>query len=410
MAKTAQVRPDVSDRQPSGRGAEDSGDRHDGYRVSKRALGGAIVVAVAIIAGLVVAYLLHREPSHGRPSPAGPPAATVSVARAESELWPVEISATGAIAAIQGIDVTAEVAGKVSEIAFEPGGHVKNGEFLVALDTRTERAALRALEAQLKKARADEARAARLVRRGTIAEAEYEQAVADAEVLQAQVDQQKTVIAHKTITAPFAGEVGIRRISIGELISPGDPIVTLQAIKPIFVNFTVPERHSGRLEVGQTVKVRVAAHPDRVFTGEVTAIDPKVTERTRSIAVQALLANEDRHLRPGMFADVTIDLGADRQVVAIPATAVTFNAFGKSVFFARPVDGTDGAGDRQKWLAERAFVETGERRKLMIEVVKGVEAGDRVVTAGQLKIDDGFPISISETDALAQVDPQPDKP
>ncbi|MGE0313763.1 MAG: efflux RND transporter periplasmic adaptor subunit [Lautropia sp.] len=399
-------------------------------------VGTASVLLLAGIAGLL-AWRYFGDAAPAQEASSGRPPAVVAAATAQRETWRLEAGAVGTVRAYQGIAVTAETAGKVVEIAFDAGARVDAGDPLVSLDTGTERAALQALEARLAQARADLARYRRLIARGAVARAELEQAATQVRTLEAQAAQQRTQIDKKTIVAPFAGRLGIRRVSEGQLITPGTPIVDLQALKPALVDFTLPERRFSQVRTGQRVEVTVAAWPDRRFAGRITAIDPGVTASNRSLQVQATVANEAELLRPGMFADVVVDLGEAREVVAVPATAITFNAYGESVFVVgSPGDrandagatgaganepdpteagateagitgaGTGGAGDERPApaVARRAFVETGERRGKMIEVLKGLDAGQRVVTAGQLKIDGGAPLLVSGEDALARAD------
>jgi membrane fusion protein (multidrug efflux system) len=386
-------------------------------------------------------------PGGGEAQQAGPPPATVAAAMATRESWPVEITAIGTLRGENGLEVTPEIAGRVEQIVFDAGDQVEQGALLVMLDTSSEEASLSGLEAQLAQARVDAERAQRLFAQDATPEADYEAAQTLARDLAAQVEAQRTLIAKKNVPAPFAGKLGIRQISVGDLIAPGDPIVTLQSVSPILVDAPLPEEAFGRVEPGQSVSVSVGAYPDEMFAGEIVAIEPQVEEASRSFTIQAQIPNEDGRLQPGMFADVTVDLGGQREVVAIPETAVTFNAYGKSVFFVRdpeevqqanqqegsqqseaaggqqqsqqpqpeqPAPGADPAAGQPPQpppkVAQRGFVETGARRGLMIEVTEGVEAGEQVVTAGQIKIDDGFPIVVSEDDELAGVDPQPQTP
>lgn len=375
------------------------------------------IIAIGICSGLIlvlVGYFLYQygvERGVGQPdSRKGPSPAYVAAATAELQVWRSQLTTIGTVQAIQGVDVTTEVAGKVAEIAFKAGAHVEAGDLLVKLDTSTERAELRALEARFEKARSDEIRARQLVDRGFISEAGLQQTIMEAKNLRALVEQQRTRIRKKTIRAPFAGKLGIRQISTGELISPGTPIVMLQSIAPIFVNFALPEHTFPKVFPEQNVEIKVAAFPERIFKGKISAINPKVAEKTRNFTAQALLPNSDGHLQPGMFADVTIDLGTTRQVIAIPVSAVTFHAYGESVFFVRKSNHPSTQDSKPVMVAKRAFIKTGERRELMIEVVKGVKAGDRVVTAGQIKIDDDFPIIVSDEDVIQKAEPRPTEP
>lgn len=389
---------------------------------------------VLALAGYYFYHFFVAEGDRQSGNRRGPPPVVVTAATAERQVWRSQLTTVGTVQAIQGVDVTTEVAGIVAEIVFNAGTHVESGDLLVKLDTSTERAELRSLEAQLEKASSDEKRARQLVVRGFISEAALQQTTTDTKNLQAQVEEQRTRIRKKTIRAPFAGKLGIRQISPGELISPGTPIVTLQSISPIHVNFTLPEHTFSKVFPGQAIEITVAAYPDRIFAGKISAINPKVSEKTRNFTVQALLPNDEGQLQPGMFADVTIDLGSQRQVIAIPVSAVTFNAYGESVFYVRqsaqqtsqsgigaPATGTstdqtqsqDNAREQGRppaLVAERGFIQSGERRGLMIEILKGVRAGDRVVTAGQIKIVEGGSIIISDEDALYGAEPSPTEP
>jgi membrane fusion protein (multidrug efflux system) len=356
---------------------------------------------------------------------------------------------------VQGIEVTSEVPGTVSRIGFEPGQHVERGALLIELDSSTERAQLRSIEAQLAQARTEAARTQRLLTRGAISEQDVEQASTAAASLRAQGAQQRAVIDKKRIDAPFTGELGIRRVDMGEYVQPGQPIVSLQQLQPMYVNFRIPEQQHGKVAKGQSVTISVEAFPGASFSGEVTAIDPMVDMSTRSFNVQATVPNDERKLQPGMFAAVTLDLPDEREVVVVPATAISFNAFGESVFLVRDAaeyrrerqrdarrgagrgslgqgdesgsDGPDlGAQDANRpratqadgdgesappqLVVQRVFVETGERRGLMIAIQSGVSAGDRVVTAGQMKLQEGRPVAISDSEALAGAVPVPTTP
>ena len=461
-------------------------DRNPANKPSPPWLAIAIGAALLVVVAVAVWFFFFRDGGDAKKAERrGPPPATVAAAVAEQQTWRSQLTAIGTLQAVNGIDVTAEVAGKVSRIAFQAGQEVKKGALLIELQTDTERAGLRSLQARLDQAQTDEARARRLISRGAISQSQLENTVTEADSLKAQLAQQRSLVGKKTIRAPFAGKLGVRRISEGQLISPGTTIVALQSIAPILVNFTLPERAFSKVKPGQSIEIKVAAYADQTFSGKITAIDPSVAEQTRSFSVQASLPNKDKALRPGMFADLTLDLADERRVIAIPASAVTFNAYGEAVFFVRQPEpgragsggsgngevgpggsigpGGSGAGGSGRGMsdrgdsrrgdssrddpasgesdrgegpgrgesggkgggnggggsgvprgpvlrAERAFIETGERRGLMIEVKKGVDAGDRVVTAGQLKIDDGFPIIVADEDALAGVRKRPLKP
>lgn len=379
----------------------------------------------------------------------GPPVAAVSAAEAEARVWSGELTAVGTVEAIQGVEVTTEVAGIVSDIGFRNGTSTRAGRTLVRLDTTTEQAEQAALVAQRNAARLAYERAQRLIERGATSEAELEAARAEWQNLAAQVRQVGTVIEKKRIDAPFAGMLGIRQVSLGEFVSPGTPIVSLQQLTPIYVNFELPERALRQIDEGLPISVRSAAFDERTFTGRITAIDPDIDERTRSVQVQATLPNADRALRPGMFADVTIDLAGSREVVAVPTTALTRNAYGDLIYvidrlseeemaqrrqqrsqsqddggflsglFGSGDDRQDGGSeprngeggeDRPQLVARAVFVEVGETRGLYTAITEGIEPGMRVVTAGQLKLEDGAPVRIVERDALKGAQRVPRRP
>lgn len=379
----------------------------------------------------------------------GPPVAAVSAAEAEARVWSGELTAVGTVEAIQGVEVTTEVAGIVSDIGFRNGTSTRAGRTLVRLDNTTEQAEQAALVAQRGAARLAYERAQRLIERGATSEAELEAARAEWQNLAAQVRQVGTVIEKKRIDAPFSGMLGIRQVSLGEFVSPGTPIVSLQQLTPIYVNFELPERALRQIDEGLPISVRSAAFDDRIFTGRITAIDPDIDERTRSVQVQATLPNADRALRPGMFADVTIDLAGSREVVAVPTTALTRNAYGDLIYvidrlseeemarrrqqrhqsqddggflsglFGSGDDRQDGGSeprngeggrDRPQLVARAVFVEVGETRGLYTAITEGIEPGMRVVTAGQLKLEDGAPVRIVERDALKGAQRVPRRP
>lgn len=376
----------------------------------------------------------------------GPPIVTVAAAEAEQQVWSEELTAIGTLKAIQGVDVTTEIAGVVSAIAFRNGESAQAGETLVRLDTTTEQAERASLIAQRNRARLAYDRALRLIERGAIAEAELEQARAEWQNLVAEVRRIEAVIEKKRIDAPFSGILGIRQVSLGEYVAPGAAIAPLQQLAPIYVNFELPERTFPQIRTGLPVRLTTDAFAERVFEGRVTAINPQIAEETRSYTVQATIPNRDRALRPGMFADVTVDLPGTRQVVVVPSTAIARNAYGDIIYVVDRLSedeaqrqrqqaqqqgggaesgdsGGEGgqssegapAGEQQQQqqpriVARSVFIEVGETRGLHTAVEEGIEPGMRVITAGQLKLQDGAPIRIAERDALEGAEPVPDAP
>jgi membrane fusion protein (multidrug efflux system) len=348
---------------------------------------------------------------------------TVTAATARLQSWDRRLTAVGTLEAVQGVDVTNSLGGKVVSIEFESGDWVQAGDILLRQDTSSEKAELRSTQADLQQAERELSRAKELLQQRAISEEEYEQKQTTVTTLKAQGAAQQTSIDKKQIVAPFSGMLGIRRTDLGAFLTPGTPIVTLQQIHPILVNFDLPEQQAGTVRAGQSVAIAVAAFPNQHFEGKITAVNPLIAETTRSLSAQATISNQDMLLRPGMFAEVTLFLNDSREVVTVPETAIAFNAYGTSVFLIRKsdasvdaehnsakVNGSRPESQQASLVAKEVFVETGERRDLEIEVTNGVSPGERVVTAGQLKLDDGTPISITDEDPLRDVAPRPSEP
>ena len=325
---------------------------------------------------------------------ARPPAVVVSSAEVQEDRWQKQVESVGTLSAIQGVDVSSEVPGTVADISFRSGQQIRKGDLLVQLDATAERAELRSLEAQLELARLDYERALGLRESTALSQAQLDRAKSVMDSLQAQVEEQAAFIAKKAIRAPFAGELGIREVNLGEYVSPGTPIVTLQTLDPIYANFTLPERFLQELAVDLQLRVDVAAYPEDEFTGTVTAISPKVEETTRNVMVQATIANADRRLRPGMFARITVLTGGDHRVLTVPRTAITFYPYAESVFVITEQDGA--------LVVDRRQVITGEIRSGRVEVVSGLLAGDLVVATGQLKLRAGQRVEIDNSIDLSK--------
>lgn len=335
------------------------------------------------------------------------PPVAVSTAKADTSAWRMTIPAVGSLRAVNGVQVASEVPGKIENIAFESGQTVARGDLLVQLDTSTDRAELDALQAQLALAQADLKRQRELRRRQTNSQADFDAAVAQARQLEAQIASQQARIDKKSIRAPFAGTVGIRQVDLGEFVSAGTPVVSLQQLSPMLVDFTLPEQHLDAIAVGQPLEIRVDSAPDTVIAGHVTAIDPQVAEATRNFAVQGRVDNADRRLRPGQFARIqVVEPDGARSLVTLPSTAITYNPYGDSVYVV--TDGEAGEGGQRAKIASRKFVEIGPRRGDQVAVLSGIEAGTEVVTAGQLKLRNGSVLNINnETQPANSANPSP---
>lgn len=330
------------------------------------------------------------------------PAVVVSAAEVGTERWSDDAEAVGTFVAVNGIEVTTESGGVVRSIDFEPGQPVKAGQVLVRLNTDNELATLRALETAAQLADVQSERWQRLSRDQLVSLDETQQRVAAAASSQAQAQAQRALIAQKTIRAPFSGELGIRRVNLGQFVSPGDPVVSLQQLDPILLNFSLPERHMASLVPGTRIRATVDALPGQVFEGEVTAVEPQVDPATRNFTVQATLPNPDRSLRPGAFARVGFALGGEREVMVIPQTAVSFNPYGNAVFVISKVPRREGETDMQgkpltgdKLVVTQRFVRTGATRGDLVAVTEGLAAGEQVATSGLLKLRNEAEVTIN---------------
>lgn len=352
-----------------------------------------VVLGLAAVFGGIFGWKAYQGARMAAMASQPPPPAVVSSAVVRAETWEPYLEAVGSVVATQGVDVTNEVAGQVEEIRFTSGEAVKKGDLLLRLDDEVDRADLEGLEAELRLAEIQFERTARLFKRDqAVPKADYDEASARLESARANVAARKALIAQKRVRAPFAGLLGIRRVNLGQYLPPGSAIVPLQALDPVHVDFSLPERELARLATGQTVRVRVQPYPDRVFEGRITAFDPAVDTATRNLRVRATLKNPEGRLRPGMFAEVTVRLPEERHVLTVPATAVLYQPYGDAVFVVR--QGEDGS------VAERLPVTTGDVRAGRVEVVSGLEEGQEVVSAGHVKLRNGQPVRIDNAVAL----------
>ena len=321
-----------------------------------------------------------------------PPPEAVTTIVARQEEWPVTFSAIGTAAAVQGVTVSADLAGTVERIAIDSGKSVREGEVLALLDTRQERAQLAAAEAQRDLARVNFDRMQGLLHEHVISRAEFDRAIAEQRQTDARVGEIRAAIDRKTIRAPFSGILGIRQVNLGQYLSGGDALVTLQALNPIYVNFGVPQQATGQMRVGRSVRITTDSLAGVEFAGRVTAIDSVVDEATRNVQVQATLANPDGKLRPGMFVQTEVMLGAASAIVSLPASAVSYAPYGDSVFVVTDVKGDNGQTYRG---VRQQFVKLGSTRGDQIAITSGVRAGDEVVTSGVFKLRNGAAVVIN---------------
>jgi len=320
-----------------------------------------------------------------------PPDAVTS-AIAKQEQWPSTLSIIGSAEAVHGVMVSADLAGTVDKINFESGKAVHAGDVLVELDIRQERAQLASLEAQRDLAKVNYARMDQLVKEGVISRMEYDQATANQKQTEANVAEIRATIERKTIRAPFSGILGIRKVNLGQYLSSGSPIVQLQSLNPIYVDFGIPQQSASRVPVGRNLRITSDEFAGQVFSGRVTAVDSVVDEATRNIQIQATLANPDGKLRPGMFVNVEVALGAVRPVIALPASAISYAPYGDSVFVITDMKDPKG---RQYRGVRQQFVKVEGSRGDLVGVVSGVNPGDEVVTSGVFKLRNGAAVQVN---------------
>lgn len=321
------------------------------------------------------------------------PPATISSAVASAAEWTDRLEAVGTIIAVNGAQVTTEAAGVVDSIRFESGQEVKAGTVLLTLDTRTDLAELKALSAQAELARTELARFERLYRLESISKAELDRRQSEYDQAAARAAAQQARIAQKTIRAPFSGELGIRQINLGQFVAPGNPIVSLQSLDPIYVNFSLPEQNLARLREGLAVRLGVDAYPGEAFEGRVSAIEPEVDAATRNVRVQATVPNPQRKLRPGMFSRLNLDFANSRPVILVPRTAISFAPFGNSVYVVTET----GEGEQKPRVVKRRFVKTGEIRGDLVAVIEGLQAGEEIASSGLLKLQNDTRVIINNS-------------
>ncbi|MGD0206770.1 MAG: efflux RND transporter periplasmic adaptor subunit [Verrucomicrobiota bacterium] len=352
----------------------------------KRKILTAVIVVLAIILGLagVKAWQIQKLIAAGQAL--APPPETISAAVAHEEKWQDTLTAIGSINAMQGVTVSPEIAGKVSEIAFESGAVVVKGDLLVRLDTSSEEAQLRAVEAQVELARLNAERTRLLRTNNTVSQSELDGVEAALKQEQGNADTIRATIEKKTIRAPFAGQLGIRLVNLGELLDVGKPIVSLQALSPVFADFSLPQQELARLKTGLAVRVSSDTYPDQHFDGTLTAINPDLDSTTRSVRLQATFENAEKQLHPGMFVRVEVIFPEEQTVLAVPATAILSAPYGDSVYVI------ESNRTNSTLVARQQFVRTGRSRGDFISVETGLKAGDRVISAGIFKLRNGMPV------------------
>src|SRR6202048_2420432 len=321
-----------------------------------------------------------------------PPPTSVAIAEAKSEVIPNLLTAVGDLASVHQVNVTSDVSGRITDIMFTAGSNVKAGSPLVQLFDGPDQGDLASFKAQATVAQLSLDRAKQLASRQFGPQATVDTAQAAYDQANAGIAKTQAIISQKLVRAPFDGELGVRHVEIGQFLTAGTQIVTLTDLSKLYANFTVTEKDSAALKVGQTVRIAVDAYPGRSFEGQVTTIEPQIATDTRNVRVQATLDNPDRILKPGMFATTTVVLPDKPAVVTVPETAVDYTLYGDSVFLLTEKKEDDG---KTSLTAVRTFVRTGSRTNGRAEIASGLKAGDRVVAVGQLKLQSGAAVAIS---------------
>lgn len=338
------------------------------------------------------------------------PAISVSAATAVEQPWQERLPAIGTLKAIQGVDLTVEVGGTVREVLFRSGEQVSLSQPLIQMDSEVEQASLATAQAELGLARVEFERGRSLVNRQSISKSEFDRLSASLQKANASVAQLQAQLAKKRILAPFAGTIGIRQVDVGDYLSSGTIIATLQDLSKLHVDFFLPEQAVPKLTLGARVQLSVVAYPGEQFDGEITAINPKVEDATRNVQVRAMLANPGNKLLPGMFANLQVLLPQTPPQVVVPETAITYTLYGNSVYVISEKKDKDGQvvkndQGQAELMVERRFVETGERRAGQVVLLKGLKAGEQVVSSGQLKLDNGAHVAIATEPAAAPGQP-----
>jgi membrane fusion protein (multidrug efflux system) len=351
-----------------------------------------LAVVILVVAGLGFFKYRQIQTAIAMGSSFAPPPSAVTTVVAKSETWPSTLDVIGTTAAIQGVTVSADLPGAVAKINFESGQSVHAGDVLVELDTREERAQLAAAESDRDLAKINSDRDQQLVKEGVVARMQSDNSAAQQKSTDAKVGEIKATIQRKTIRAPFSGVLGIRQINLGQYLAAGAAIVSLQALNPIYVNFGVPQQQSPLVKTGRILELTSDDVPGVEFKGRVTAIDSVVNEATRNLQVQATLPNPGGKLRPGMFVQVQLGLGASQKVIPLPASAINYAPYGDSVFVVADLKDPKGKSYRG---VRQEFVKVQGSRGDQVGVISGVNPGEEIVSSGVFKLRNGAAVQVN---------------
>jgi membrane fusion protein, multidrug efflux system len=355
-----------------------------------------MLVAVAVVLGGIYGFQVFKGIMIKKfMSAMGNPSQTVSVSKAGYSQWQPTIEAIGSLRAVKGADLSIEVSGVVDSISFNSGDDVEAGAVLLKLRSEDDAARLESLQATAQLNQITSDRDQKQFKLQAVSQATLDTDAANLKNANAQVAQQQAILDKKTLRAPFAGHLGIRAVDLGQYLGAGTAIVTLQALDPVFVDFFVPQQAVAQVQLGQSVAVKIDAYKDQIFTGEISALNPKVDASSRNVQIRATLKNPDHKLLPGMYATVDISTGAPQKYITLPQTVITYNPYGDTVYIV-DTKGTDANGKPQL-IARQTFVTTGPTRGDQVAVLKGVNDGDTIVTAGQIKLHNGSTVLIDNS-------------
>lgn len=369
-----------------------------------------LVLVAVLVGGLVAFHVFKSIMIRKFMTAGGEPPQTVSTIVVNRSEWIPEYEVVGSLRAVRGVDISPEIAGTVRRVAFHSGDRIKAGQLLLEMVDDAEKAQQNVLEASAALARITMERDRAQYEAKAISKAQLDTDVADLQSKEAQLAQQKALLAKKALLAPFDGRLGITTINPGQYLNAGDKVVTLQQIAPILMDFNVPQQQASQLKVGSKVSMQTDAWPGKSFSGEITAISPLVDASTRNLAVEARLANPQETLLPGMFGKVHWAYGERRQLLTLPQSAITYNPYGATVFILKPAPKRSGGesqgNSKPDWVAEQVFVTTGATRGDQVAVLSGLPEGATVVTSGQIKLKTGTPVIVNNQ-LLPPNDPTP---
>ena len=354
-----------------------------------------MIIAVAVLFGVVFAYKAFVGYTVGKAMKTNQtPLITVSSATAAYQEWPQQLKATGSFSAVLGINLTSEISGLVRTVYFKDGDVVKKNTLLVKLNPDTEIATLHVYQAQTELDRITYKRDKAQYGVRAVSKQQVDTDYANLKVGESQIEEEKSIIAKKMIRAPFAGRLGITAVRPGDYISPGNSIVTLQALDPIYVQFTLPQQNLTQVQVGQTISLTTNVFPNHTFTGKINAINPIVDNSTRNVLIEATVQNRQKKLLPGIFADVVVTVGQPQKWLTLPLAAISFNPYGQIIYLIKDSGKKDAKGHAVLTVIQK-FVQAGRPRGDQIVIMSGLNAGDQVVTSGQLKLKNGSPVVVN---------------